>query len=704
MKYENIINVTCPSRFKVHLLRNLIDTNKSTINLDKYFWNNIFDIEFFKLFIKEKYLPSRTEDFDKFKFLDDYSFIVSNLESVYSSLKMEDNKVISATDSIFAFRLLDKVLSYYNEFYQRYNLFFWHYDWVKIENIWFDTFLNEKLGFYTDCGFIEDFFGRYLNSFDVKDSIVVLQPFWPHEILWFIIIAQYFKKNNNKVILDWTKMYEQIDLLWFMDNIKSNKHIFNYFDFFIVHEDFWATLSRLKDIINWDSNYDDLENTIYLDSVDNEVKYFEPDKSRWNIKFEYYYKWSYILDKKSYHWRLLPYRCVWSKCTFCVINYRSIHSYDVYAYKVYVNNFIKFIKDNNIYYISFTDDSFLPAAMIYFAQRVLEEWLEIDYTLRTRFTPDFTKENCELLYKSWCRLIWLWLEAASERVNDLMNKWNHTIDLNAKEEIIKNLDDAWITIHIFSIFGFPTETQEEWWMTRDFLVRCSQQYNNFTATPNPFGLKKWAYMADHPEEFWMVIIDRVDYEKSHFSKENFHLKWDTPNHKRYDLKPYIFDVHRWQFLPWVKNINYDGAMAFWRFIDYSSLNYMIKRHNKYLTFQLYGKVNFWLLNLDFDKILDLKFVISKYLQLSKYNVQSKSNIWLYDWVSYEWMEIKKWYEVFIKNYDISKTLRENIGDILWITLFDDNIIEVIKQFIDKKYLILEEHYLKYTNNEQIIKS
>jgi len=62
--------------------------------------------------------------------------------------------------------------------------------------------LNEKLGFYTDCGFIQDFFGKYLDSFDVKNSIVVLQPFWPHEILWFIIISQYFKKNNNKVILD----------------------------------------------------------------------------------------------------------------------------------------------------------------------------------------------------------------------------------------------------------------------------------------------------------------------------------------------------------------------------------------------------------------------------------------------------------------------------------------------------------------------
>jgi len=124
MKYENIINVTCPSRFKVHLLRNPVDTNKSIINLDKYFWNNIFNIEFFKNFIKEKYLPSKNQNFDNLKFLDDYSFIVTNLESVFSSLKMEENKVISATDSIFAFRVLDKVLSYYNEFYQKYNLFF----------------------------------------------------------------------------------------------------------------------------------------------------------------------------------------------------------------------------------------------------------------------------------------------------------------------------------------------------------------------------------------------------------------------------------------------------------------------------------------------------------------------------------------------------------------------------------------------------
>lgn len=60
------------------------------------------------------------------------------------------------------------------------------------------------------------------------------------------------------------------------------------------------------------------------------------------------------------------------------------------------------------------------------------------------------------------------LESGSQRVNDIINKG---IDIKDTEVILKNLAEAGILVHLFSIIGIPGETEADARMTFEFIKR-----------------------------------------------------------------------------------------------------------------------------------------------------------------------------------------------------------------------------------------
>jgi hypothetical protein len=65
-----------------------------------------------------------------------------------------------------------------------------------------------------------------------------------------------------------------------------------------------------------------------------------------------------------------------------------------------LDKWIEFIRDNNIYQLIFSDEAMPPTQIIKFAKKVIENNLNIIYQFRTRFDKFYTRENCEILYKS----------------------------------------------------------------------------------------------------------------------------------------------------------------------------------------------------------------------------------------------------------------------------------------------------------------
>jgi hypothetical protein len=61
---------------------------------------------------------------------------------------------------------------------------------------------------------------------------------------------------------------------------------------------------------------------------------------------------------------------------------------------------VEFIRENNIYSIVFSDEAIPPKQIINFANKIIENNLNIIYQFRTRFDKIYTKKICNLLYKS----------------------------------------------------------------------------------------------------------------------------------------------------------------------------------------------------------------------------------------------------------------------------------------------------------------
>ena len=75
-----------------------------------------------------------------------------------------------------------------------------------------------------------------------------------------------------------------------------------------------------------------------------------------------------------------------------------------------------------------------------------------------RPTGDFDRECLVLMYESGCRFVMWGLESGNQRVLDLIEKGTVLEDIR---RVLRESAEAGLFNHVFTIFGYPTETWEE---------------------------------------------------------------------------------------------------------------------------------------------------------------------------------------------------------------------------------------------------
>lgn len=151
--------------------------------------------------------------------------------------------------------------------------------------------------------------------------------------------------------------------------------------------------------------------------------------------------------------------CYWGKCVFCTLytvigpGYRgrsieqTVEDLRVLQEKYGVRHFYLAIED-------------LPPNMARaLPQAILDAGLDIEWWCDARLeAPVFTEEVCQQLADSGCRRIAFGFESSSQRVLDRMCKG---IDPESSLEIVQRVRDAGISVTLYAMIGFPTETREE---------------------------------------------------------------------------------------------------------------------------------------------------------------------------------------------------------------------------------------------------
>lgn len=637
-------------------------------NLSGNFWKFIFNKDFLERFFIQKYIPYLEK---KWLFNSEIeqriNFALTKIESVTQSINITNNTSFKISDLYFSYQIFTQILWYLNDYYADTGIYISLIKWIafpclKNKNVNLDfidqSFLNKDNIFYLDILY------PLLNGYKLfDDTVFVIEFFLPSEVVLALIVSKYIKKDRNKIVLNLSETFEQFDCTQWIDFFKVEGKVFSqYIDFIVLYRDFSQSVDMLLSHLNEEKSTKNINNLWYYEN--NEFIFFHDSKEKKdvdnivcsflenNLNQKNIYQ---LLGQKFLRSRLTPYMCYYNKCYFCTINSQNILKYNhKYSYEFFIDKWIEFIKQTQLKFLSFKDEAIPPKQIIYFAQKIIENNLDISYQFRTRFDKMYTKDVCKILYTSWARYCWIWLESASVRVNeDIANKGEKDISLKDKANIISYFDSAKIRIQNYSIIWFPTETKIETIYTYNFLVQQIRKCNFYTTSSNMFWLMKWSYIYNNKEKFG-IHVDQA------FTSNPFHLSFDFDytNWEKRDIKFYkkiIWQIHMEQALPWLRWYNDIDYSDFRYYIEKSNYFYALKRLNEKNPFQLFENVNKNIESLGLSEKLSLTYSLSPWLMF----LNESAFLRCCDYVNHVSFSIDKKYKDFFYHFNDEISLWEN---------------------------------------------
>jgi radical SAM superfamily enzyme YgiQ (UPF0313 family) len=200
------------------------------------------------------------------------------------------------------------------------------------------------------------------------------------------------------------------------------------------------------------------------------------------------------------HWNKLTvaHGCYWKQCTFCDVGLNYISRYEMTPTDRLIQQIEQLIAETGRRGFHFVDEAAPPAALKALALALLERSITISWWGNIRFEETFSPDLCRLLAASGCIAVTAGLEAASDRLLEMIKKG---ITVDQTTLVAAAFKDAGILIHAYLMYGCPSETVQE---TVDSLERVRQLvatdliqsafWHRFTATAHsPIGLRPAAH-------------------------------------------------------------------------------------------------------------------------------------------------------------------------------------------------------------------
>ena len=185
--------------------------------------------------------------------------------------------------------------------------------------------------------------------------------------------------------------------------------------------------------------------------------------------------------------------CYHKKCTFCA-------HYSKVPYVEYPIGLIeKTIKDSGQKHFFLIDDM-IPVPRLLELASMLRP-LSVKWGCQLRPTKEFTSNVLSTLRESGLEFVIWGVESGVDRILKLMKKGTNTADV---EKVLNDSHDAGIKNVTYIMFGFPTETKEEFRQTIEFLKRNDRAID--LISPSTFGLQAGTPAFENPSEFGITRI------------------------------------------------------------------------------------------------------------------------------------------------------------------------------------------------------
>ncbi len=208
--------------------------------------------------------------------------------------------------------------------------------------------------------------------------------------------------------------------------------------------------------------------------------------------------------------------CYYKGCSFCThYNHGKYREYDLSLIK-------KTVVDSGKKHFFLIDDMISPKRLCEISE--IFKPLGVKWTCQLRPTKDFDEETLKIAADSGCVSLMWGVESGNDRILGLIEKGTNFADI---QKVLKTSHEAGIRNIAYILFGFPSETKEEFLETVRFL-RDNSEYIDLVST-SIFGLQKGSRVYENPDKYGIkiheigrtVLEPRVTYDvKSGLSQED----------------------------------------------------------------------------------------------------------------------------------------------------------------------------------------
>ncbi|MBT6041333.1 radical SAM protein [Candidatus Woesearchaeota archaeon] len=316
------------------------------------------------------------------------------------------------------------------------------------------------------------------------------------------LCSKAYSENNKKVVQG--NKPELLNKL--VKQIKDKKPDIVAFSIVYSSQAFYAhsIMKELKDIecvIGGPAVNDKLKK-VADKTLKNELEFLEYINKTKNDKLKFNYTTDFSVYKLNDYFSpcaVIPIKtsstCYYKKCAFC--SHFTDIPYCEYPLKT-IKETILLSKQNHLFVI---DDMIHAKRLLEIAEMLKP--LKVKWTCQLKPTKEFTIDVLKKLKESGLRMIMWGVESGNNRILKLMNKGTN------KKDVIKVLENAkkvGIANIAYMLYGFPSETKEEFIETMEFLK--DNEKNIDLVSSSIFGLQKDTAIYKNPRKFGITKINK----------------------------------------------------------------------------------------------------------------------------------------------------------------------------------------------------
>ncbi|MFK4706189.1 hypothetical protein ABIC83_003028 [Roseateles asaccharophilus] len=204
-------------------------------------------------------------------------------------------------------------------------------------------------------------------------------------------------------------------------------------------------------------------------------------------------------------------KCYWKKCTFCVQIKRHVADrfYDEAAELESAFRELELYGSLGFKYIIFSDEAISPSNIRKLCDYLESSPYEFRWSVRiiadVKFKPDLIARMKAL----GCIEVLFGLETVSKSTAKSMAKVSDDASEEDIYDLLRRFSSAGIGIFLNAIYGFPTEPDEEFKPTLDFVRRVKTTLDGVTVQMNKFGLFYGTDIHADPQRFGLVQVEQI---------------------------------------------------------------------------------------------------------------------------------------------------------------------------------------------------